>query len=89
MRRTSAYEDDDGNVSIRAGAAELAAHAFAKDARAQITPGDIVDNKLLGAALTQIRAQQLAREQERLAKARTERERRLPAKRLRAAGARS
>jgi hypothetical protein len=88
-KRVRVYEDDDGNVSIRAGDAELAARPFAKDARATITPGDIVDNKLLGAVLTEIRGQQLAREEQRLDKARTERERRLVSKRLEAAGAMS
>jgi hypothetical protein len=65
----SVFEDDDGNVSIRAGDIEFPARAFAKDARAGrrgVTPGDIVDNKLLGAVLTQIRGQQLTREKERL-----------------------
>ena len=51
--------------------------------------GDIVEDKLLGAVLTQIREQQLAREEQRLDKARTERERRLVTQRLKAAGARS
>jgi hypothetical protein len=83
-KRVRIYEDDDGNVSIRSGDVELAARPFAKDSRAGVTPGDIVDNKLLGAALTQIRAQQLAREQARLDKARTERERRLVNQRLEA-----
>ncbi len=86
-KRVRIYEDDDGNVSIRDGATELAAHPFAKEPRARINPGDIVDNKLLGAVLSQIRAQQLAREEEKLDKARTERERRLVTQRLKAAGA--
>ncbi len=76
-KRVRVYEDDDGNVSIRSGQAELAARPFAKQSRATISPGDIVDNKLLGAALSHIRLQQQVRERERLAKARTERERRL------------
>jgi len=80
------YEDDDGNVSIRSGSIELAARPFIKDGRAGVTPGDIVDNKHLGAVLSLIRDQQLQRENERLEKARTERERRLLKDRLKAAG---
>ena len=76
-KRVRASEDDDGNVSIRSGNAELAARPFAKESRATISPGDIVDNELLGAALSHIRLQQQVHERERLAKARTERERRL------------
>ena len=68
---------------------KLAARPFAKDSQATITPGDIVDNRLLGAVLTQNRGQQLAREEQRLDKARTERERRLVSKRLEAVDATS
>ncbi len=81
-QRVRVYEDDDGNVSIRAGDIELAARAFPKDSGAGVTPGDIVDNKILGAVLTQIRGQQLVKEKSRLKKARTERERRLLKKKL-------
>lgn len=88
-KRVRVYEDDDGNVSIRAGDVELPARPFAKEPRACVRPGDIVEDKLLGAVLTQIREQQLAREEQRLDKARTERERRLVTQRLKAAGARS
>ena len=80
------YEDDDGNVSIRSGPVELAARPFLKDARVGVTPGDIVDNKHLGAVLSLIRDQQIQRDKERLHNARTERERRLLNKRLQAAG---
>lgn len=88
-KRVRIYEDDDGNVSIRSGERELVARPFAKEPRASVSPGDIVDNKLLGAVLAEIRGQQLAREEERLRKARTRRDRRLLTKRLKAAGARS
>jgi hypothetical protein len=85
-QRVRIYEDDDGNVSIRAGDQELPARPFAKEPQASITPGDIVDNKLLGTVLGEIRNHQLAREQERLNAARTKRERRLLRDRIQAAG---
>lgn len=82
-KKVRIYEDDDGHVSIRAGDVELPAHAFAKEARAGVTPGDVVADKHLGAVLSVIRAQQIEREEERLNKARTDRERRLLKERLR------
>lgn len=81
-KRVRVFEDDDGHVSIRAGDVELPARAFAKEARARVTPGDVVADKHLGAVLAVVRAQQIEREEERLPKARTERERRLLKKRL-------
>jgi len=86
-KRVRVYEDDDGNVSIRDGDTELAARAFDKEPRARVTQGDIVDNKLLGAVLSQIRLEQLARDEARLRNARTRRDRRLLERRL--AGARA
>ncbi len=86
-KRVCIYEDDDGNVSIRAGETELAAHPFAKQPQASVTPGDIVDNKLLAAALTQIREQQVVRDEVKLRNARSKRQRRLMTKRLTSAGA--
>lgn len=86
-QRVRVYEDDDGNISIRSGDVELAAKAFAKRPRAGVTPGAIVANKHLGEVLTRIRAKQLKRDEEELAKAKTKRARRLINKRLRAAGA--
>ena len=81
-KRVRVYEDDDGNVSIRDGDTELAARAFDKEPRARVTQGDIVDNKLLGAVLSQIRLEQLARDEARLRNARTRRDRRLLERRL-------
>ncbi len=86
-KRVQVYEDDDGNVSIRSGDTELAARPFAKEPRAAISPGDIVNNKRLGDVLSQIREQQLARERQRLHKAQTKRERRLITERLKTVGA--
>ena len=76
-QRVRVYEDDAGNVSLRHGETELTARAFPKDSGVGVTPGDIVANKSLGAALAHIRRQQQKRERERLTKARTRRERRL------------
>ena len=87
--RVRVYEDDDRNVSIRAAHIELAAGAFAKDSGAGVTPRYIVDNKVLGAVLTQIRGQQLARESAGRKKARTERQQGPLKKRLSAMGAAS
>ena len=86
-KRVRIYEDDDGNVSIRAGDTELAARRFAKEPQARVTPGDIVDNKLLGAVLTRISEQQVARDEAKLRTARSKRQRRLMTKRLATAGA--
>ena len=69
------------------GDTELPARAFDKEPQARVTPGDIVDNKLLGAVLSQIRQEQLARDEARLRNARTRRERRLTARRLQSARA--
>ncbi len=74
-------------MSIRDGDRELTAQAFDKEPDARVTQGDIVDNKLLGAVLSQIRFEQLARDEARRRNARTRRERRLLEKRL--AGARA
>ena len=71
------------------GAIELVARAFPKDSGVSVIQGDIVDNKLLGAALGHIRDQQKKREQDRLAKARTRRQRRLLEKNLEATSLRS
>ncbi len=83
-KRVRIYEDDDGNVSIRAGDTELAARAFPKQAQARVTAGDIVANKHLGAVLSMIRAQQRS-DEERARKARTVRERRLLDQRMKKA----
>jgi transposase len=55
------HETEDGRVSIRQGALPLPAAAFPRD-RARVTQGAIVENKLLGAVLSEIRDRQLARD---------------------------
>ena len=81
-KRVRVYEDENGNVTIRHGEVELVARAFPKERGVGVTPGDIVDNKLLGAALSHVREQQQERERKRLDNARTRRERRLLEKNL-------
>jgi hypothetical protein len=82
-KRVRVYEDDDGSVSIRHGEVELPARAFPKDgARRSVAPGEVVENKLLGAALAHIREQQEDWERQQLAAARTVRDRRLISERL-------
>ena len=60
--RVTVYETEDGQISIRHGAMELAAKPFPRD-EARVTQAAIVENKLLGAVLTQIRKKQLLRDE--------------------------
>lgn len=60
------YETEDGRVSMRHGALKLPAKAFPRE-QAHVDQGSIVENKLLGAVLADIRAKQQVRTEQALA----------------------
>jgi hypothetical protein len=64
-RRVTVHETEDGCVTIRHGALSLPAKAFPRD-QARVTQGAIVENKLPGAVLSDIREKQLARDEKTL-----------------------
>jgi len=83
-KRVDVYEAEDGTVSLRSNGTELPARVFQKSGLAR-PQGHIVPNKLLAAVLDKIKEDQIREAQERLASARTERERRLLTAKLNAA----
>jgi len=73
-KQVEVHELEDGSVSFWFRSAELTATPFRKDGC--VRQRDIDDNKLLGPLLAQLRDQQIARDEARLPKLRTLRERR-------------
>jgi hypothetical protein len=59
-KRVQVCESEDGAVRVTYRGAELAARAFPKDGA--VTQATVVDNKLLGGALEEIRQKQLVRD---------------------------
>jgi len=74
-KRVTVVEYEDGGVSIRYRGVPLAARPFHKDGC--VTQASIVDNKLLGGALTEIRKRQQQREEELVRSAKSKREKRI------------
>jgi hypothetical protein len=74
-KRVTVIEYEDGGVSIRYRGVPLAARPFHKDGC--VTQASIVDNKLLGGALTEIRKRQQQREEELVRSAKSKREKRI------------
>jgi len=74
-KRVNVIEYEDGGVSIRYRGVALAARPFHKDGC--VTQASIVDNKLLGGALTEIRKRQQQREEELVRSAKSKREKRI------------
>ncbi len=64
-KRVTVYENEDGHVSIRHGSTVLPAKTFPKE-QARVTQAAIVENKLLGAVLSEIRERQLLRDKKAL-----------------------
>ena len=64
-KRVMVYETDGGQISIRDGVRQLAAKPFPRE-QARITQAAIVENKLLGAVLSDIREKQLLRDKQTL-----------------------
>ena len=60
------YETEDGRVSVKQGGVHLPATAFARD-QSRVDQAAIVENKLLGAVLEDIRAKQQLRSEQALA----------------------
>jgi hypothetical protein len=74
-KRVEVHEMADGTVSIRHGQAELAAAPFRKDGN--VRQQDVHDNKHLAVILRGLQQTQLARDEEKLKRLRTRREKRL------------
>jgi hypothetical protein len=74
-KRVTVIEYEDGGVSIRYRGVALAARPFHKDGC--VTQASIVENKLLGGALTEIRKRQQQREHELVRSAKSKREKRI------------
>jgi hypothetical protein len=74
-KRVTVVEYEDGRVSIRFEGGALAARPFHKDGC--VTQGAIVENKLLGGALTEIRKRQQQKEKALVKSAKTKREKRI------------
>ena len=73
-RRVEVHDAEDGTVTIRHGAIELAATPFREEG--SVRQQDIADNKYLASTLRTIQQAQLARDEEKLRTLRTFRERR-------------
>lgn len=73
-RRVEVHEREDGTVTIRHGATELAAAPLRKEG--SVRQQDIADNKYLASTLRLIQQAQIARDEEKLKTLRTLRERR-------------